>query len=61
MKESLKDKINNLRLRLVVRSQQLELNILHYAEAKNHQDAAINQIKKEQIDMFIQSIDDILK
>ena len=60
MKKTTEEKVKSLLDRLKSRVENLELNVFQYAENGNYEAAARTQVKIEQFEVFINSLEDVL-
>lgn len=61
MKETLKERIERMRMNMVNRIEMLDKNIKEYKEADNYERAMINDIKRNQLLMVLGELDKALK
>jgi hypothetical protein len=61
MKETLRERIERVRMNMVNRIEMLDKNIKEYKEADNYERAMINDIKRNQIIMVLGELDKSLK
>lgn len=60
MKETLREKVEKMRMKVIARRDQLELNILGYKKSEDWENAMKNDIKKQEFKLFLRAIDDVL-
>jgi len=61
MKETLKERIERMRMNLVNRIEMLDKNIIEYKESDNYEKAMINDIKLKQLFIILNELDEALK
>lgn len=61
MKETLRERIEQMRMRLVNRIEMLDKHIEEYKEANNYEKAMINDIKRSQLLLILGELDKALK
>lgn len=61
MKETLRERIERMRMNMVNRIEMLDKNIKEYKEADNYERAMINDIKRNQLIIVLGEMDKALK
>lgn len=61
MKETLRERIERMRINMVNRIEMLDKNIKEYKDADNYERAMINDIKRNQLIMVLGELDKALK
>ena len=61
MKQTLREKIEQMLKDLIRRQNQLDQHVKEYVEAGNLGDAAINQIKRDTLTMVIARLEEVLR
>ena len=61
MRETLRERIERMRMKLVNRIEMLDKNIKEYKEANNYERAMINDIKRNQLLLILGELDKALK